>query len=180
MPTGDHWEYASSVQVLFGTGRIDELPVIVRGRRALLVTTPGWTRRGLTDRVRTLVGLEQVIVLDTVRPNPDLADVDQAYRRLSAEPIQVVIGLGGGSVLDTTFLMFLTPVVYPVPDTGSLAAVMAANPLTGLITASRDMVFTGHLTDLAGFSWWSTLAVAFFLFSWRVFHLVEPRIAERV
>lgn len=82
--------------------------------------------------------------------------------------------------LATTFLMFLTPVVYPVPETGPLAALMAVNPLAGLVRASRDMVFTGYLTDPVGFAWASALAVVFFLFAWRVFHLVEPRMAERV
>ena len=82
--------------------------------------------------------------------------------------------------LATTFLMFLTPVVYPVPATGPLAALMAVNPLAGLVRASRDMVFTGYLTDPVGFAWASALAVVFFLFAWRVFHLVEPRMAERV
>jgi len=82
--------------------------------------------------------------------------------------------------LATTFLMFLTPVVYPVPETGPFVALMAVNPLAWLVTASRDMVFTGYLTDPVGFAWASALAVFFFLFAWRVFHLVEPRMAERV
>lgn len=82
--------------------------------------------------------------------------------------------------LATTFLMFLTPVIYPAPRAGLFGAVMAVNPLTGMLTASRDVVFTGYLTDPLGFVWTSVLAVAFFLFAWRVFHLVEPRMAERV
>ena len=80
----------------------------------------------------------------------------------------------------TTFLMFLTPVVYPAPETGPFVALMAVNPLAGLVTASRDVVFTGYLTDPAGLAWASALAVVFFLFAWRVFHLVEPRMAERM
>lgn len=81
--------------------------------------------------------------------------------------------------LATTFLMFLTPVVYP-PHTGSFATLMAVNSLTGLVTASRAMVFTGYLTDPVGFAWAGALAMVFFFFAWRVFHLVEPRMAERV
>jgi lipopolysaccharide transport system permease protein len=82
--------------------------------------------------------------------------------------------------LATTFLMFVTPVVYPAPYKGLLATLMVVNPLAGLVTASRDVVFTGYLTDAVGFTWASALAVIFFLFAWRVFHLVEPRMAERM
>jgi lipopolysaccharide transport system permease protein len=82
--------------------------------------------------------------------------------------------------LATTFLMFLTPVVYPLPSIGAFAALMRINPLAGLVTASRDVVVTGYLTDPAGFVWTNALAMVFFFFAWRVFHLVEPRMAERV
>ena len=83
-------------------------------------------------------------------------------------------------VLLTSFLMLLTPVVYPPPESGLLAVIMALNPLTGLVTAVRDMVFTGYLTDPFAFAWASVLAVAIFFFGWRAFHLGESRMAERV
>jgi len=82
--------------------------------------------------------------------------------------------------LATTFLMFFTPVVYPAPKTGLLAKLMTINPLAWLVTASRDMFFTGYMTAPAEFMWGSALAAILFLFAWRVFHLVEPRLAERV
>jgi lipopolysaccharide transport system permease protein len=80
----------------------------------------------------------------------------------------------------TSFLMFLTPVLYPAPQDGLLAMLMRVNPLAGLVTASRDMVFTGYLTDAFGFAWAAALALFFFFFAWRLFHLVEPRMAERI
>ena len=88
--------------------------------------------------------------------------------------------IGNMVPLITSFLMFLTPVLYPAPESGTLATVMAVNPLSGLVTAARDVVFTGYLTDPLGFAWSSTLGIVFFFFAWRVFHLVESRIAERV
>lgn len=82
--------------------------------------------------------------------------------------------------LGATFLMFLTPVVYPMPVGGRLGAIMSVNPLSGLVTGCRDMIVTGYFSNLSGFVCSSVLALIFFLFSWRVFHLVEIRIAERV
>ena len=92
----------------------------------------------------------------------------------------VLRDVGQAVTVATTFLMFLTPVVYPAPNKGTLASIMAVNPLTGLVTAPRDVVFTGRLTDPVSFVWAAVLAMVFFFFAWRVFHLVEPRMAERV
>lgn len=80
----------------------------------------------------------------------------------------------------TTFLMFLTPVVYPSTGKGLFGAITTYNPLAAMVTAARDTVVTGYLTQPVQFAWASVLAVFIFLLSWRVFHMVEPRMAERV
>lgn len=82
--------------------------------------------------------------------------------------------------LITTFLLFLVPVLYPAPETGMFAAVNVWNPLSYIIEASRDIVFLGKFNHSAGF-WYSTLfSLVVFVFSWRFFHIVEPKIAERI
>ncbi len=82
--------------------------------------------------------------------------------------------------LVTTFLLFLMPVLYPAPESGMFAAVNNWNPLSYIIEACRDIVFLGKLTHSAGF-WYSTLfSLLVFGFSWRFFHIVEPKIAERI
>ncbi len=82
--------------------------------------------------------------------------------------------------LAATFLMFLTPVVYPAPESGLLATVMSLNPLSGLITAPRDLLLRGYLTNPVSFLWSAALAVILFFAAWRVFHLVEYKMAEAV
>ena len=82
--------------------------------------------------------------------------------------------------LATTFLLFLTPVLYPNPGEGVLGTLTAYNPLAALVTAARDVVVTGYLTQPAQYAWATTLSVVVFLISWRLFHMVEPRMAERV
>lgn len=47
----------------------------------------------------------------------------------------------------TTFLMLLTPVVYPVPKAGLASLIVAFNPLTPLITVTRDWLTIGHTDD---------------------------------
>ncbi|MDH7569055.1 MAG: ABC transporter permease [Armatimonadota bacterium] len=80
----------------------------------------------------------------------------------------------------TAGLLLLTPVLYPNTHQGLLAVVTPYNPLAALVTASRDTVIVGHLTDPAGFAWATLLSLVLFLASWRLFHIVEPRLAERL
>ncbi len=83
-------------------------------------------------------------------------------------------------VLFTTFLLFLMPVLYQTPDSGLFATVNAFNPLSHLIIGFRDLVFLGELSSPVGY-WGSCLfSVGVFLFFWRFFQIVEPKIAERI
>lgn len=79
-----------------------------------------------------------------------------------------------------TFLLFLTPVIYGPPTHPLMATVIKYNPLAGLVGAPRDLLLEGQLTDPFAFAWSAALSLVVFLFAWRFFHLVEPRIAERV
>lgn len=92
----------------------------------------------------------------------------------------VIRDVGQAVAFVTTFLMFLTPVIYPAPQGSLFAAVSRYNPLAALVTGAKDMVILGHFSDPFGFAWTSALAAVLLLFGWRVFHLAEPRMVERV
>lgn len=82
--------------------------------------------------------------------------------------------------LATIFLLFLTPVLYPAPTTGLFVSINQYNPLAILVTGARELVITGYLTEPLQFAVASFFSLFVFLSSWRIFHLVEPRMAERV
>jgi lipopolysaccharide transport system permease protein len=87
-----------------------------------------------------------------------------------------------------TFLMLLTPVLYdrPEPDgtaawsARALASLTDYNPLYYLVSAPRDLVLRGSITELSGFLASSAFALAVFLIGIVGFHLTETRIAERI
>jgi lipopolysaccharide transport system permease protein len=82
--------------------------------------------------------------------------------------------------LSSTFLLFITPVLYPEPKTVFFKSFMVFNPLAALVTAPRDLVVKGYLTQPFSFWFYSVLSLIIFIISWRLFHLAEIRIAERV
>jgi choline dehydrogenase len=67
--------------------------------RPMLVTDPGVAAAGLVDRVRPQ--LNGVVVFDEVRPNPDIELVDRAAEVYRENGCDGLVGLGGGSSLDT-------------------------------------------------------------------------------
>ena len=76
--------------------------------------------------------------------------------------------------------IYLGPVVYSLPESGWMRKIMILNPLTAVITASRDWCFTG------GTNWWPELLASFFLavlVCWLalfVMRLVMPHLVARM
>lgn len=95
------WSYFNPVRIVCEAGASVRVGEHVPFDRMLLVTSPGFRRRGLVDRITGALGARLVAVLDDVKPNPDVLDIDrqaQAIRGLSPDAI---VGLGGGSSIDT-------------------------------------------------------------------------------
>ncbi len=80
----------------------------------------------------------------------------------------------------TTFLMFLTPVLYAKPEAGFLAKATAYNPLYYLISGSRDLALSGGVSEIGGTLLSSLIAAVVFFICLILFHLTETRIAERI
>lgn len=82
----------------------------------LLVTTPGFVKRGVVQRVKDALAPQRVTVWDGVKPNPDLRDLDAATQELRPLGLDCVVGLGGGSALDAAKVL-ATTLVSPLEPT---------------------------------------------------------------
>jgi alcohol dehydrogenase len=110
MTTSTNWNYHSPVRIAFGVGVLGDLPSLTRAVRTLLVMGSFPNRVGLGDRLKQLLGNHLKGVLDNVRSNPTLDQLEGSARKLSAELPEVLVAVGGGSVLDTAkVLSFLLP-----------------------------------------------------------------------
>src|SRR5205085_1842829 len=93
-------------RIVFGTGSLQRLGELARGagiRRPLVVTDPGIVAAGHMDRAREALaaaGLEPV-VYDRVHENPTTVDVDDCLAVAREARIDGLVGLGGGSSIDT-------------------------------------------------------------------------------
>lgn len=80
-----------------------------------------------------------------------------------------------------TLGMFVTPVVYPPPTSWPMSFLINyINPVSTYVIAARDLATVGYLTEPASYISSTILGILSFLVGWRLMHLVEPKIAERV
>ncbi len=80
----------------------------------------------------------------------------------------------------TTFLMLLTPVVYPAPHAGLAAAIATYNPLTPLITTARDWLTVGASGETTAFLAISVGSLLFLLAGWVGVRVAMPHLIARI
>lgn len=99
-------EFASRTRLVFGNGvskQVGELTQALGAKRVLLVTDAGIVAAGHAARVQTYLqnaGL-RVTVFDRARENPTTQCVADCVAAAQAAEIDGLIGLGGGSSMDT-------------------------------------------------------------------------------
>ncbi|KAF3884787.1 MULTISPECIES: ABC transporter permease [Nostocales] len=85
-----------------------------------------------------------------------------------------------GLTLITGFWLFLTPVVYPVPNEGTFGLLVKLNPVTPLLVTARELATTGVISNPLEFWVVSVLSFVGLLLTWVTFRLAMPFVVERV
>jgi len=84
-----------------------------------------------------------------------------------------------GLPIATGFVFFLTPVIYPKPETGLFAFLVRLNPITPLLVTTRELTTGQPLTSLAAFLVAVAAAGLFLLAGWVVYRVAMPIVIER-
>ncbi len=121
----NHFMFELPTRIEFGAGSIGNVGLrasALGGTRALVVSDEVLAAIGIVDRVTSVLDEAKIeyVTFTGVEPEPDAAGVHRGAELLLAEKCDVVIAVGGGSVLDT----------------GKAISLMSRNP--------------GHIRDYAG------------------------------
>lgn len=100
------YNYSNPVRLLIGRGSLKKMPELLADRIAVLLTTPGMVKRGLSARIQKLCGAKLLHII-TVIANPTIDSINRCFHETKNYNFDVVIGLGGGSVLDTAKVVAL-------------------------------------------------------------------------
>ncbi len=87
------------MKIDFGTQSLERLSKWINGRNALLVTSPGFEKRGIVQSILKN-NPEIVQVIATIEPNPTVVQLEKLYKTLDFHSFDVIVALGGGSVID--------------------------------------------------------------------------------
>ncbi len=96
------WTYDNPVWIMFGAGSLNKIGDLVHGRAYCLVTYGEPLFHDIARRVAEAAG-PAALVIDNVISNPDLHMLGEACAQFAAaRPVpEVIVALGGGSVIDT-------------------------------------------------------------------------------
>lgn len=119
----NNWSFYTPTHVEFCPEGLERASSGISYQRIALITTPGFTKRGVVALLEKALGDRLATVCDTVQPNPDTDSIDITAEHLRYVAPDCLIGLGGGSSLDT------------------------AKALARILTQPEEMTLSGHLRE---------------------------------
>ncbi|MGI2156630.1 phosphonoacetaldehyde reductase [Shewanella baltica] len=109
MSTTNLWIHHQPIRICSGPLRdnlLSSLKLILTAEHTkpqgsiVLITTAGFTKRGVTAQLAEWLSPLELLVIDEVTANPDIDTLDNWINHYSLQPVAAVIGLGGGSAMD--------------------------------------------------------------------------------
>ncbi|EEF58057.1 iron-containing alcohol dehydrogenase [Pedosphaera parvula] len=105
-PGSISFDHQPRTRLIFGANSVERLGELARGlgaRKSLLVTDSGIVAAGHAERVQRILEASgiSVVLYGKARENPNTQDVDECVAVAREAGIDSIIGLGGGSSMDT-------------------------------------------------------------------------------
>ena len=100
------WKFSNPVNIAFGNNQFSNIAEFIKGRTYTVVTYGQTPFIAFTNRLKDLAGAPKLILND-VSPNPSFLDLIEPSDRIKKNPPEVIVALGGGSVIDTAKVLAL-------------------------------------------------------------------------
>lgn len=88
--------------------------------------------------------------------------------------------ISSGLMVFTQFWFFVTPVVYPPPQTFPYSLIATLNPVSPILMGARDLLTKGTITNIGPFLVVSCLTIMVLFTAWIAYHVALPIIIERM
>lgn len=88
-------------KIVFGINELENISKYIDGRKTLVITSNGFVKRGLIERLKTLTN-DIIYVFTDVKSHPEFKDLELAYEAIHKNEFELILAIGGGSVLDAS------------------------------------------------------------------------------
>ncbi|RJX75200.1 iron-containing alcohol dehydrogenase [Vibrio sinensis] len=98
------FNYCNPTKIVFGKESLDELPLLLEGyNNILLVCDKGACQANdLVNKIESLLPEKQLFIVDSISPNPDVADCETIIESVKSAEIDFILAVGGGSIIDAS------------------------------------------------------------------------------
>jgi phosphonate metabolism-associated iron-containing alcohol dehydrogenase len=86
-------------KIIYGRNSLKDIDIYINHRKALLVTSQGFVKRGLVDEIVTYTN-NIVGVISSIKSHPEFVDIEEIYSQAYQNQFELIIAIGGGSVMD--------------------------------------------------------------------------------
>jgi len=97
----NEFSYYMPTKIVYGTNELGNLDKYINGRKTLLITSAGFVKRGLVERIKSLTP-HIVDVMSEVKSHPEFKDLKTTYEKIAKIDFELILAIGGGSVLDAS------------------------------------------------------------------------------
>jgi len=95
------WRWSNPVEIVCKTGGFQEFIKKLPYQKVALVTTRGFRKRGIVEKVESFLGSQLAYILDSVQPNPSIDLVVELSASLQKSKPDCLLAIGGGSAIDS-------------------------------------------------------------------------------
>ncbi len=95
------FSYFMPTKIVYGKNHLLDIESYIAGRKTLLITSEGFVKRGLVDKIKSLTP-HIVGVMSEVQSHPEFKDLEVSYNKIREIDFELILAIGGGSVLDAS------------------------------------------------------------------------------
>lgn len=96
-----NFTYCMPTKIIYGNNELENINKYINGRKTLLITSTGFVKRGLVDKIKLLTN-SIVNVVSEVKSHPEFKDLEIIYNKIKEIDFELILAIGGGSVLDAS------------------------------------------------------------------------------